>query len=104
MNSPEATIIVINAMLTLVAYFVVYPKLVGDDVNKLLGYDMVVTALALGIAGYLFWNSGIRFSIFVADVNWFWFALITYALLETPLLLGYMKQRNMQLTPNNSDQ
>lgn len=101
MNSPEILIIAINVLLTGTAYFVLYPAIVGNNTNKLVGFDALVTTISLCIAGTLFWNTGERFSVFVAEVNWFWFALITYGVLETPLMLGYMKKRNMNFSPND---
>lgn len=98
MNTPEAVIVAINILITGVAYFLVYPKLVGDSLSKLTTYDFAASLISLAIAGMLYWGSGVRFSIFVTDINWFWFAFLTYSVLETPLMLGYMKTRNMSFS------
>ena len=103
MNSPELTVIGINLLITATAYLLLYPVVVGDSANKLVTYDLLLTTLSLLIVGSLFWGSGTRFSLLIAESNWFWFSLVTYAVVETPLMFRYIKQRNMSLWPDESD-
>ncbi|HEX7027164.1 MAG TPA: hypothetical protein VF268_07965 [Gammaproteobacteria bacterium] len=98
---PELIVITVNAVLILLAYFVFYPRAVGSDGNKMAFYDAFITVLSLIIAGVLFWGSGQRFDMLILRVNWFWFALITYFLMELPLVWWYCKKYNVWSTWNS---
>lgn len=97
MVSIEFTVIVLNAIIILVAYLSVYPKLAGNSFNKISFYDLFASGLALVIVGAKYWGSGQQFSLIVADVNWFWFTLITYAIIEIPVMLWYFKKNNVDV-------
>uniref|UniRef100_A0A486XQZ2 Uncharacterized protein n=1 Tax=Rheinheimera sp. BAL341 TaxID=1708203 RepID=A0A486XQZ2_9GAMM len=93
----ELTVIVLNAIIILVAYLSVYPKLAGNSFTKISFYDLFASGLALAIVGSKYWGSGQQFSLLVADVNWFWFTLITYAIIEIPVMLWYFKKNNVDV-------
>ena len=97
MVSIEYTVIVLNAIIILVAYLSVYPKLAGNSFNKISFYDLFASGLALTIVGSKYWGSGQQFSLLVAEVNWFWFTLITYAVIEIPVMLWYFKKNNVEI-------
>ena len=97
MVSIEYTVIVLNAIIILVAYLSVYPKLAGNSFNKISFYDLFASGLALTIVGSKYWGSGQQFSLLVAEVNWFWFTLITYAIIEIPVMLWYFKKNNVDV-------
>jgi len=96
--SPEFTIIALNIVIIAVAYFVVYPRMVGSDLNKLMINDAVASLLAVLVAGSVYWGSDYAFNAVVADLNWFWFTFLTYAVLECPLLMWYLKRNNISLS------
>ncbi|GAB57640.1 hypothetical protein [Rheinheimera nanhaiensis] len=97
MVTMELSVIVLNAVIVLVAYLSVYPKLAGNSFNKISFYDLFASGLALAIVGSKYWGSGQQFSLVVADVNWFWFTLITYAIIEIPVMLWYFKKNNVDV-------
>ena len=97
MVSMEFSVIVLNAIIILVAYLSVYPKLAGNSFNKIAFYDLFASGLALTIVGSKYWGSGQQFSLLVADVNWFWFTLITYGIIEIPVMLWYFKKNNVEI-------
>ncbi|MEL7296622.1 MAG: hypothetical protein AAGJ86_03110 [Pseudomonadota bacterium] len=89
--TPELTLISINLILVLVSYLYIYPKYCGRNVGRMMTYDLLLSALALVIAANLFWGSQCAFHFFGWEVNWFWFSLMTYAILEIPAALIYAK-------------
>jgi len=95
LNSPEAFIIALVLTIILIAYFLVYPRTAKSDAIKVALYDIGASGLSLLIAGYFFWNSGVEFSLYFIDVNWFIFTLTTYALLEMPFMAWYFKKHNV---------
>lgn len=92
MAHPELTILGLNVIVIIVAYFLIYPKFCGRDGKKIVNNDLIATAMVLSISGTLFWGSGQQFNMIFFSVNWFWFTLITYAVIETPLMIWYFNR------------
>lgn len=95
MAHPEFTIILTNLIIVLIAYLLIYPKFAGSDGHKIATNDLLATTLSLTVAGSLFWGSGHEFSAYFFTLNWFWFALLTHALIEIPFMLWYFKKHNV---------
>lgn len=95
MNNPELFVITVNAVVIVIAYFLIYPRFCGANGYKIAVNDVMATAIPLLITGLSFWGSGISFSILIATVNWFWFTLITYFLMEIPFMLWYFRKYNI---------
>lgn len=95
--TPELSILILNIVILAMAYLVVYPKTVGGNLNKLLVNDIIASLTALLVAGSVFWGSDYQFNLIVTNLNWFWFTLLTYAVLEIPLMLWYLKKYNISL-------
>jgi len=95
MNSYELTIITLNAVILLIAYLSVYPKIAGRDINKVAFCDLLASGLALMIVGSKYWGTGLIFNVSFMQLNmqtnWFWFTFISYAVLEIPLALWYFR-------------
>jgi hypothetical protein len=98
MNSPEFTVIGINVIFVLVSYFYIYPSRTNVTAMVLARYDLVLNGMAIGIAGALFWGTQTRFDAVVVELNWFWFTLLTYALLEVPIMLWYFNKHHLWAT------
>lgn len=92
MLSGELQILLINLAIVVMAYFVVYPRFCGADLHKILVNDAIATVVALLVAGSLFAGGDERFTLLFGEVNWFWFTLLTYFLIETPFMLWYFKR------------
>ena len=89
-------LVVFLVLVTLVAaYFWIYPTYAGSDVVKMAWLDLAVGGVPLAITGLLFWESNPRFSLVFFETNWFLFTLITYAILELPLFVLYVKARGL---------
>lgn len=100
---PELLVILLNVAIVLVAYISVYPKVAGENINKIATYDLFVSAVSLFIVGRSFWGSDYAFSVLLGSVNWFWFTLITYTVIELPVLFWYMKKNNMHFNRDDLD-
>jgi hypothetical protein len=95
MEDPELFIVLLNVVVIAIAYFYVYPRYCGSDGNKIAINDIFASGIPLLIAGLIYWGSGVEFNIIFTTVNWFWFTLITYFVLEIPLMLWYFKKHNV---------
>jgi len=102
MDSPELSILLLNLVIILVAYLSIYPKLAGDSLNKISVYDLFVSAFSLLVVGLHYWGSGHEFNLFIMNVNWVWFTLITYGLIEIPILIWYIKKQKVEANKQGS--
>lgn len=91
MVSTEMAIFMLNSIIISVAYFSVYPKLAGKNINKVAIYDCLASGLALIIVASKYWGSDVGFDFLMFELNWFWFTLLSYSVLEIPVALWYFK-------------
>ena len=89
---PELPILLINFTLILFAYFLIYPKFVKDNTARLIKFDIIISLFALFLAGVLFYGSGTSFNFIFFNGNWFWFSIITFAILEMFFFFYYLKK------------
>ncbi len=95
--SAEISVILLNCVIVLFGYFVIYPKTAGADFYKITISDIFLSATALAIVGFKYWELTQNFSLLFIEVNWFWFTLITYGLIELPIMLWYFKKYNVKM-------
>ncbi len=88
----EGQILISNLAIVMVAYWGVYPRFCGGDLHKILWNDAIATVVALIVAGTKFAGSDETFPLGLGMVNWFWFTLLTYFLIETPFMVWYFKR------------
>ena len=89
-------IVIFSILATLaIAYLVVYPNFVGNNVKLMAWLDIPVTGLPIGIAALLFWESDPIFNLFGFETNWFFFTLFTMVLIELPIFFLYLKARGL---------
>lgn len=88
---PELLIIGLNFCVVAVAYLSVFPSLAGKNLSKIAYCDLATSAVSLCIVGSVYWGASHSFNLILIDVNWFWFTLITYAIIEVPAYLFYAK-------------
>ena len=93
---PEMTIIILNIIIVLVAYLSIYPKLAGENLTKISFYDLLTTCFILSVVGYRYWEAGYEFNLLFGSVNWFWFTLVTYTLIEMPMFFWYLKKHKVK--------
>lgn len=96
--SPEMTVLLLNLVLIVFSYQVLYPRVVGSSMSRLLANDTMATLVALLVAASLFAGSERSFSLLFFTVNWFWFTLISYSVMELPLAIRYMRRHGMMET------
>lgn len=97
MESPELSIILLNFIIILVAYFSIYPKLAGNNFNKISFYDLFASGFAFLVVGLNYWGTGHEFSLLMFNTNWFWFTLVTYGAIEIPIMVWYFKKQKVQV-------
>lgn len=93
---PPLMILSINAVILVLLYFLLFPRLVGDNLPKMAFNDLLASIVALTVAGSLYMGSGLIFRVLGVPLNWFWFTLLSYFLLEFPLAVWYLKKHNMR--------
>lgn len=101
MKDPEFLIISINLIVVCAMHFVVYPRLAGNDIDRISGLDIVASFFSLSIAGLLFWDTGQEFNAIAFTLNWFWFSILTYAAIELPFAMWYCKTYKVRFTGVN---
>lgn len=94
---PEQVILLLNMIVVGLGYFVIYPRVAGNSFSKITGHDVIATCVVLAISASLYYGSSIEFKLLIIDVNWFWFTLLTYAAIEVPVLLWYIKKYKVEL-------
>lgn len=92
MESPETFILLTNATILLCAYFIVYPRFAGSDLNRLALNDLAANAIAIAVAGLAFFGTGQRFDLMFLEVGWFGFTVGTFLLMELPLFVWYARR------------
>ena len=92
MESPETFILLTNATILLCAYFIVYPRFAGSDLNRLALNDLAANAIAIAVAGFAFFGTGPRFDLMFLEVGWFGFTVGTFLLMELPLFVWYARR------------
>ncbi len=89
--SAELSIVLLNAVIIIIAYLWIYPKLAGKNINKVGLYDCVTSGLAIMIVASKYWGSSKEFEFLFLQLNWFWFTLVSYSVIEIPIALWYFR-------------
>ncbi|GIU35891.1 hypothetical protein L2719_11945 [Shewanella schlegeliana] len=97
MGAAELSIVALIAVVVVVSYLSIYPKVAGSNINRLLWCDIAISAFVLTLVGIKYWGSGQEFSLLLLDVNWFWFTLIVYLIIEVPMAMWYAKKHNITM-------
>jgi len=95
--SVELSILLLNTLIILIAYFIIYPKMAGNNIYKITLGDLYASVSAISIVGFTYWESNLQFNLIFIKVSWFWFTLITYAIIEIPIMLWYFKKYNVEM-------
>ena len=95
--APETLLLALNGIILSLAYFLIYPRMFGADINKLMQSDLLATATSVIVAGFLFWGTNQPFDLLFGEVNWFAFSVVTFLLMEVPFALWYLKKFDAQM-------
>ena len=95
--APEAQILILNAVILAIAYLGIYPSLRHKTLNRIMTIDVVLSVLALSVAGALFWGTGTAFSLVLFSSNWAVFTIITLFVMEVPLFIRFARQHGINL-------
>jgi hypothetical protein len=95
--APEVQILILNGVILAVAYLGIFPSLQDKTMNHIMTIDVVLSVLALTVAGALFWGSGVLFNLLLFNSNWAVFAIITFAVMEVPLFLYFARKHGIKI-------
>ena len=76
-------------------YLSVFPKIAGNNIEKMSLCDLVCWSFVLVMVGLKYWGTGYEFSLFLFSANWFWFTVIVYTTIELPFFIWYCKKYNV---------
>jgi len=97
-----AELSIISPVLVVVVgcYLSIFPKIAGNNFDKLALCDLTCWAFVLVLVGLKYWGSGYEFSLLLFSTNWFWFTVIVYAAIEIPFFIWYCKKYNVSFEMN----
>ncbi len=78
--------------LVLLAYLLIYPRVVQGDFVRLLWADVVLSIFSLAVVGTTFWNSGTTFSFGLFETNWLAATLLLFVIFESYFFPRYCRQ------------
>lgn len=81
----ESIIIFINLAVLSICFGYIYPKYCRNSIRKLVIHDFFATITCIVVSGCLYWGTGIGFT--VLGLNWFWFSIVSYFVLEMSFML-----------------
>ena len=93
--TPELAIIAVNFVVLLVAYMYTNPKYAGNDFKKITIQDLMASVIALFVVGSVYMGSTQTFTLVFVEVNWIWFTLVSFTVIELPFFLWYAKRYNV---------
>ena len=95
--SPEIVLLILNGVILILEYFLIFPRTVGNNISKLMQSDLLATVTYVIVAGFLFWRTNHQFDLLVGVVNWFLFSVVTFLLMEVPFALWYLKKFDVEI-------
>ena len=92
-----AELSIISPVLIVVAggYLSIFPKIAGNNYDKLALCSLVCWSFVLVLVGLNYWGSGYEFSLLLFTTNWFWFTVIVNAAIEIPFFIWYCKKHDV---------
>ena len=93
----ELIVVTLNLIVLVFAYGVLNPTFSRRDLIKVLTQDLIALSVSLMVVGFYLANKQLSFTLLMVDVGWFWFTLLTFLALKTPLFLWYAKRWNIEL-------
>ncbi len=95
--TPEAVILLVNAIFLAFAYLWVYPNLTTKTTALVMRYDLIISVACITVAGLLFWGTGTRFRLIFFSSNWAVFSIVTLLVMETPLFVWFARKHDLDL-------
>ncbi|KAF7775212.1 hypothetical protein PCIT_a1350 [Pseudoalteromonas citrea] len=94
----ELIVVTLNLIVLVFAYGVLNPAFSRRDLIKILTHDLIALSISLMVVGFHFANKQLSFNLLMVDVGWFWFTLLTFLALKTPLFFWYVRRWNIMLS------
>lgn len=89
------------AAILAVAYLGIYPRMEPKSLKRMMKIDLVLGLVMLGIAGSVYFGTGIRFSLLIGQTYWWVFTLLVAFFIEIPLFMWFCKKWGID--PTNLD-
>jgi hypothetical protein len=102
-TAPELQILILNAVILCVAYLGIYPSLQTKTLNKIMIIDVVLTVLAVVVAGAWFSGTDVVFWLVLFETNWLVFSLVTLFAMEVPAFLWFARKHGISLDFDDRD-
>ena len=93
----EIVLLILNGVILILAYFLIHPRTVGNNISKLMQNDFLAIAKSLIVAGFLFWGTDHQFDLLVGVVNWVLFSVVIFLMMEVPFALWYPKKFDVDI-------
>ncbi|PYE35507.1 hypothetical protein DFP83_101396 [Idiomarina fontislapidosi] len=88
----ELLVVLLNLAILLICYLHVFPRVAGNSLGKLAIASASAICLSLVIVGSKYMGLGYPFLLLGGSLNWFWYTLVTYAVMEIPIAIWYLKR------------
>ena len=95
MGMAELSIIAPVLVVVAGAYLSIYPKIAGNNLNKIALCDLGCSAFVFVLVGLKYWGSGYEFSLLLFSTNWFWFTVIVYFIFDILFFIWYYKKHDV---------
>ncbi|MBQ4847559.1 hypothetical protein J8L98_22790 [Pseudoalteromonas sp. MMG013] len=88
----EFAVLTLNMIVLVIAYGLLNPSFAGNCLRKILMQDVMALSVSLLVIGTSFMNTTLNFTLLAFNVNWFWFTLLTFIILQVPMFIWYAKR------------
>ena len=89
--NPSLDTFILILLINIIAYLIIYPIFCKRDGLKIIKFDLWLSYCSLLLVTLNYWNSGLTFYFFDLKVNWFWFYIIHYLMIEGVFLFFYAR-------------
>lgn len=78
--------------LVMLAYLLIYPRVVQGNFGRLLWADVVLSIVSLTVVGAKFWDTSATFSFGLFETNWLVATLLLFVIFESYFFPRYCRQ------------
>ena len=99
---PKSSVAVFSVIFFLFVYFYIHPKYSKDSIGKLQLNDLYCSAIMTLIVSFVYYGSGVNFTVFNYDVNYLTFSIPCFILTEAPFAVLYMLHQKISFKAYSS--
>ncbi len=83
--------------MTMLAYLLIYPRVVQGDVTRLIAADVALTVVSLSVVGAKFWGTDTSFSFGLFETNWAVATILIFLIFESFFCPRYCRRFGIDL-------